>query len=341
VALSRGNQLTSKNSGVQSISRKSRRLALLVVIFLIIVIIVFQIVVAVFRGLRIVVFFVIIVIGNHVHAHRTLLHDFKIRLALQAAQDLALFYFVFVAVNFSAAFWATYHGRNLLPDGCCRASWAYYIPPMPSLRRRRSAVKNPREFPAHPIVGVGGVVIDGDSTLLIRRGHEPLKDQWSIPGGALELGETIRAGLAREMLEETGLVVRVGELIEVFERIIADPEIVGAPHAAPDLTLDPALAAKLDPKLAAKLSANSKRAPKGAARANNRDANNNNVADPRYHFVILDYLCEPIGGSLRAGSDVTDARFVREKDLPQYGLAETAQRVLRTAFDLARSRPKL
>jgi 8-oxo-dGTP diphosphatase len=199
---------------------------------------------------------------------------------------------------------------------------------MPSLRRRRSAVKNRREFPAHPIVGVGGVVIDGDSTLLIRRGHEPLKDQWSIPGGALELGETIRAGLAREMLEETGLVVRVGELIEVFERIIQDPLPNGAPDSKP--------------------ARKSKRAPKGAARAqsqssraDNRDANiNNNVADPRYHFVILDYLCEPIGGSLRAGSDVTDARFVREKDLPSYGLTETAQRVLRSAFDLARARAK-
>src|ERR1700691_1142622 len=100
---------------------------------------------------------------------------------------------------------------NLLPDGCCRASWAYYIPPM--ARVRRSEIKNRREFPTLPVVGVGGVVIDGDTALLIRRGHEPLQGQWSIPGGVLELGETIRAGLAREMLEETGLVVCVGELI--------------------------------------------------------------------------------------------------------------------------------
>jgi 8-oxo-dGTP diphosphatase len=330
--LSRGNRLTSQKfqalNEFQTLRKLDDASALLVVIFLIFVIIVFQIVVAL-RGLRIIVFFVVIVVGNHVHADGTLLHDFEIRLALQAVQDLALFNLVFVAINFSAAFWATDHGRNLLPDGCCRASWAYYIPPMASLRRRRTAVKNRREFPAHPVVGVGGVVIDGDSTLLIRRGHEPLKDQWSIPGGALELGETIRAGLAREMLEETGLVVRVGELIEVFERIIQDPP----PNGASD----------------SKSARKSKRAPKRAARAkselaraNNRDANNNNnnVADPRYHFVILDYLCEPIGGSLRAGSDVTDARFVREKDLPQYGLTETAQRVLRTAFDLARARPK-
>ena len=55
--------------------------------------------------------------------------------------------------------------------------------------------------------------------LLVRRGSEPLKGQWSIPGGTLELGETIAEGVARELREETGLDVRVVELIEVFERI--------------------------------------------------------------------------------------------------------------------------
>jgi len=76
-----------------------------------------------------------------------------------------------------------------------------------------------REFPERPIVGVGGVVIEDARTLLIRRGNEPLKGQWSIPGGTLELGETLVEGVARELLEETALEVRVGPLIEVFERI--------------------------------------------------------------------------------------------------------------------------
>jgi 8-oxo-dGTP diphosphatase len=196
---------------------------------------------------------------------------------------------------------------------------------MASLRRR--GIKSQREFPGHPVVGVGGVVIDGDSALLIRRGHEPLKNQWSIPGGALELGETIRAGLAREMLEETGLVVRVGELIEVFERIISSdsdsdsaqkPASPVAAAAAPDSK--PKRRAKRSPRTKSKPAPDN---PPGGA--------------PRYHFVILDYVCEPIGGSLRAGSDVTDARFVHERDLPQYGLTETAMRVLRTAFALARA----
>jgi ADP-ribose pyrophosphatase YjhB (NUDIX family) len=183
-------------------------------------------------------------------------------------------------------------------------------------------------------VGVGGVVIDGDTALLIRRGHEPLKNQWSIPGGALELGETIRAGLAREMLEETGLIVRVGELIEVFERIILDPASNPGSGSKPD--------AKPVSKRVSQTTSRPKRAlqPKPRAKPTpERDSINNNDGRPRYHFVILDYLCEPVGGSLRAGSDVTDARFVREQELPQYGLTETAMRVLRTAFEIARARP--
>jgi ADP-ribose pyrophosphatase YjhB (NUDIX family) len=78
---------------------------------------------------------------------------------------------------------------------------------------------SPREYPERPIVGVGGVLIENGKTLLIRRGSEPLLGQWSIPGGTLELGETILEGVARELLEETGIVVRILDLIEVFERI--------------------------------------------------------------------------------------------------------------------------
>jgi 8-oxo-dGTP diphosphatase len=78
-----------------------------------------------------------------------------------------------------------------------------------------------REFPERPIVGVGGVVIENDRALLIRRGTEPLLGEWSIPGGTLELGETLENGVARELLEETGLTVRVLGLIEVFDRIFS------------------------------------------------------------------------------------------------------------------------
>lgn len=76
-----------------------------------------------------------------------------------------------------------------------------------------------REYPEKPIVGVGGVVIEDGRALLIRRGNEPLLGQWSIPGGTLELGETLAEGTARELKEETSLEVKVLDLIEVFERI--------------------------------------------------------------------------------------------------------------------------
>lgn len=81
-----------------------------------------------------------------------------------------------------------------------------------------------RKYPSRPIVGVGGLVIENDRVLLIRRGSPPLEGEWSIPGGALEVGEVLAKGVERELTEETGLVVRVLCLLEVFDRIIRDAE---------------------------------------------------------------------------------------------------------------------
>jgi ADP-ribose pyrophosphatase YjhB (NUDIX family) len=149
-----------------------------------------------------------------------------------------------------------------------------------------------REYPQRPVVGVGGVVIEDGRALLIRRGSEPLRGEWSIPGGTLELGETLEAGVARELLEETGVEVRVLDLIEVFDRIYdSDGKI-----------------AKVGEKR------------------------------PRYHYVIADYLCERVSGEPRAGSDVTDVAYAREDELSQYGLTETATRILRKAFAMDRQR---
>lgn len=142
------------------------------------------------------------------------------------------------------------------------------------------------------MVGVGGVIIENGRAVLIRRGGEPLRGQWSIPGGTLELGESLQEGVARELREETGLEVRVLDLIEVFDRIYSDD---GAPTTPP---------------------------PKR----------------PRFHFVIVDYLCERIGGEARAGSDVTDVAFASEDELARYGLTETATRVLKKAFAMDRQR---
>ena len=149
-----------------------------------------------------------------------------------------------------------------------------------------------REYPERPIVGVGGVLIEGGKALLIKRGSEPLLGQWSIPGGTLELGETILEGVARELLEETGIAVRVLDLIEVFERI--------NPYFPPE--------------------------------------SRNAASRPRFHFVIVDYLCEKISGEAKAGGDAVDVVYVSEEELPKYGLTEAATRVLRKAFAMDRAR---
>ena len=77
-----------------------------------------------------------------------------------------------------------------------------------------------REYPDRPIVGVGAVIVHEGRVLLVKRGAPPLVGQWSLPGGVVELGETLRTAAVREAREETGLTVEAGELLEVFDRII-------------------------------------------------------------------------------------------------------------------------
>jgi ADP-ribose pyrophosphatase YjhB (NUDIX family) len=79
-----------------------------------------------------------------------------------------------------------------------------------------------REYPEAPVVAVGAVVVDQGRVLLVRRGREPLKGHWSLPGGMLEVGEPLTAGVAREVREETGLVVEPLELVELLDRIHRD-----------------------------------------------------------------------------------------------------------------------
>src|SRR6476646_2063474 len=86
---------------------------------------------------------------------------------------------------------------------------------------RRSVV---RPYPDRPVVGVGAVVLDGSRVLLIKRGHAPLKGQWSLPGGGVETGETLEQAIAREVLEETGLTIDVGPMVEVLDRISRDAD---------------------------------------------------------------------------------------------------------------------
>jgi 8-oxo-dGTP diphosphatase len=79
-----------------------------------------------------------------------------------------------------------------------------------------------REYPDSPLVGVGAIIIQDGRVLLVKRGRPPLAGEWSIPGGALELGETLRAAAVREALEETCLTVEPAEVLGVFDRVLRD-----------------------------------------------------------------------------------------------------------------------
>ena len=143
-----------------------------------------------------------------------------------------------------------------------------------------------RAYPDRPFVGVGAVIVDRGRVVLIKRRFEPLAGQWSLPGGAVDVGETLVECVAREMLEETGLVVEVGPVVEVFDRIIRD-----------------------------------------------------DGGRVQFHYVLVDYLCRPIGGELRAGSDVADAVYAAPEELAGFALADPANDVSRRALDLTRFGP--
>ena len=127
-------------------------------------------------------------------------------------------------------------------------------------------------------MGVGAVLVHEGSVLLSRRGREPLRGRWVVPGGTVEVGETLQDALVRESVEETGLVVRPREVVAVFDRIERDGEGV------------------------------------------------------RYHYVIIDYLCDYVSGTPRAASDAAVVAFVSPDELPAYQLPEKALEVVLDAF---------
>ena len=80
------------------------------------------------------------------------------------------------------------------------------------------------EYPDSPLVGVGAIIIDDGRVLLVKRGHSPLAGEWSIPGGVLELGETLHQAAIREAQEETCLTVETAELLGVYDRVLRDDD---------------------------------------------------------------------------------------------------------------------
>src|ERR1041385_4980973 len=150
--------------------------------------------------------------------------------------------------------------------------------PMESPQNTANAI---REYPQHPMVGVGGVVLHEGRVVLVRRAHPPLRGEWSLPGGLVEVGESLAAAVRREIREETGLRVRAERVIKVLDRITRDHR---------------------------------KRV--------------------RFHYVLVDFLCYLESGVLRASTDVSDARWVKQQELAKYRLRQATLRVIDTAFRL-------
>jgi len=144
-------------------------------------------------------------------------------------------------------------------------------------------VKNPasrREYPDAPIAGVGAVIVDEGRVLLIRRAQPPLQGEWSLPGGAVELGETLEQAICREVLEETGLAVEAVEVVKALDCIARDDR-----------------------------------------------------GRVRYHYILVDFLCRLLGGSLACATDALEARWATAEELD--GLTPLTMEVIRKALDRA------
>lgn len=123
-----------------------------------------------------------------------------------------------------------------------------------------------REYPSAPMTAVGAVVLQQEQVLLVRRGKPPLEGEWSLPGGLVELGETLRQAVSREVLEETGLIVEPVSLLATFDKIDLD----------------------LEQKV-------------------------------QFHYVLIDFLCTVVSGTLQAASDASDVRWVPLQELQKPG----------------------
>ena len=127
-----------------------------------------------------------------------------------------------------------------------------------------------------PVVSVGALIVHEGKILLVKRARPPSKGKWSIPGGAVELGEEVREALVREVKEECGLDIEVDRLLDVVDNIVVNKE-----------------------------------------------------GHLRFHYVILDFLARPKGGSLRPADDVLEARWISLEEVEEYDLTKTFRSLFR------------
>jgi ADP-ribose pyrophosphatase YjhB (NUDIX family) len=136
----------------------------------------------------------------------------------------------------------------------------------------------PRRYPESPVVAVGVLLLDGDRVLLVQRGRPPQVGRWTVPGGGVEVGETLEEAALRELGEETGLGCTLGPVVEVLDRVVRD----------------------------------------GDGRI-------------EYHYVILDFVGSAPTGTLRAGSDCADARWVPVAEIDRWETTDGLAPVIRRA----------
>jgi ADP-ribose pyrophosphatase len=132
-----------------------------------------------------------------------------------------------------------------------------------------------REYRELPRAGVGAIVIHEGRILLVKRASSPGKGFWAIPGGLVELGETVREAAEREILEETGISVRAKEAFYIFDFI-------------------------------------------------DRDSG----GKIKYHYIIIDFLADYLGGEPKAADDVSDARWVAPDEAAALNLSPTTRKLL-------------
>jgi len=120
---------------------------------------------------------------------------------------------------------------------------------------------------------------------MVERAGNPLKGYWSLPGGLVESGETLKEAVKREIREETGLRIEPLKMVELFERIMPDKQ-----------------------------------------------------GKPEYHFVLVDYVCKVVGGTLRPGDDVSRAEWVERKGLPSLQITEGTLDVIERVYRARRKR---